>query len=103
MMAAVFSGTTYGQVFSNASLSGKYFVRHVQFTVDSSNSATDSRSISGAITFDGGGNYAFSGTQVIGKALAAQYSSSGTYAMQPSGIVTLTNPQTSTLTVNARF
>src|SRR5215472_844926 len=66
MMIPVFAGTMCGQVFSNASLSSKYFVRHVQFTVDSNNHVTDSRSISGTITFDGGGNYAFSGTQVVG-------------------------------------
>ena len=103
MIPAVFAGTMCGQIFSNASLTGKYFVRHVQFTVDSGNNATDTRSIGGTITFDGAGNYAFTGTQVIGKAPAGQYSSSGTYAMQPSGIVTLTNPQTATLTLNARF
>lgn len=103
MFPVIFAGTMCGQVFSNASLSGKYFLRNVQFTVDNNNNATDSRSISGSITFDGNGNYAFTGTQVIGKGAGASYSSNGTYSMQPSGILTLTNPQTASLTVNARY
>lgn len=100
---AVLAGTMSGQVFSNSTLSGKYFVRHVQFTTDANNNATDARSITGFMTLDGNGNYAFQGQQVIGTGAAADYAISGTYSLQPSGTLTITNPQTSTETINARY
>ena len=91
------------QTFTNSSLTGKYFVRHVQFTTDSNNDVTDARSITGAITFNGGGNYSFTGQQVIGSGFAAPFSVNGAYSVTPAGFVTLTNPQTSTFTINARY
>lgn len=113
---AVFTGALFGQGLSNSrftgvlpsfftdsALNGIYYVRHIQFTTDSSNNVTDARSITGSMTFDGMGNYSFSGQQVIGTGAAANYSVNGTYSMQPTGALTLTNPQTATATVNARF
>lgn len=112
---AVFTGALFGQglsnssftgvlsSFTNSALNGTYYVRHVQFTTDTSNNVTDARSITGSITFDGMGNYSFSGQQVIGTGAATNYSVNGTYSMQPTGALTLTNPQTATATVNARF
>jgi uncharacterized protein (TIGR03437 family) len=101
-LAAV-AATGYGQVLSNASLTGKYFVRHVEFTTDSNNNATDSRSIYGTITFDGAGNYTVAGTQLIGNGPATAFSVNGTYTLTPSGAMKLTNPQDTPLTLNARF
>jgi uncharacterized protein (TIGR03437 family) len=97
------TGVMFGQVLSTGSLTGKYFVRHVQFTTDANNNATDARSITGAMIFDGQGNYSFTGQQVIGTGAAATYTISGTYAVKGSGAVSLTNPQTSTLNVNAKY
>jgi len=93
----------FGQGLSNGSLTGKYFARHVELTTDANNNATDLRSIVGTITFDGAGNYSFTGQQVIGSGTAASYSAAGTYSVNSAGLVTLTNPQKSTLTLNARF
>ncbi len=97
------SFTGLGQTLSNSTLTGAYFVRHVEFTTDSSNNATDARSILGTMTFDGAGNYSFSGQQVIGTGAAATFTVTGTYFVAPSGVVSLTNPQNSTLSVNARY
>jgi uncharacterized protein (TIGR03437 family) len=97
------AATGFGQVLSNSSLTGKYFVRHVQFTTDANNNATDTRSIFGTITFDGAGNYVIAGNQVIGTNSGTVFNANGTYAMTPSGIVTLVNPQNAGLTINARF
>jgi uncharacterized protein (TIGR03437 family) len=91
------------QVFSNSSLSGKYFVRHVEFSTDTNNNVTDARSIIGAMTFNGAGGYSFSGQQVVGTGAAASFTVSGTYSMSSSGMLTLTNPQKTTATINARF
>jgi uncharacterized protein (TIGR03437 family) len=102
-MLGALTGTVFGQVFSTSALTGKYFARHVQFTTDINNNATDARSITGAITFDGNGNYSFTGQQVIGIGSTFNVAFSGTYSVSGSGTVSLTNPQSSTLTVNARF
>ena len=86
-------------------MTGKYFVRHVEFTTDVNNNVTDARSIIGAITFTPAGTtYAFVGQQVIGASgSAAAYSVNGTYSVSAAGIVSLTNPQKSTANINARF
>jgi uncharacterized protein (TIGR03437 family) len=91
------------QVFTNASFSGKYFVRHVQFSTSSTNSVTDARSVIGVMTFDGSGHYSLTSQQTIGTAAATSYNASGTYSMSSSGAVTLTNPQTTSTNINARF
>lgn len=91
------------QTLSNSTLTGKYFLRHIQYTSDNNGNVTDARSITGAITFSGTGTYAFSGQQVIGTGTAANFSMNGTYSMEGSGIVTLTNPQNSSFTINARY
>jgi hypothetical protein len=103
LFLSTLAATGFGQVLSNSSLTGEYFVRHVQFTTDANNNVTDARSIFGTITFDGAGNYALAGTQVIGTNTGTAFNFNGTYVMAPSGIVTLVNPQNTGLTINARF
>ena len=102
-LIALGSAVLSAQVFTNASFSGKYFVRHVQFSTGSTNSVTDARSIIGVMTFDGSGHYSLTSQQTIGTAAATSYSVSGTYSMASGGAVTLTNPQTTTANINARF
>ncbi|HZL55799.1 MAG TPA: hypothetical protein VFC21_01890, partial [Bryobacteraceae bacterium] len=63
----------------------------------------DQRSILGTIEFDGQGSYILGGDQAIGNAGQHSFSSSGSYSVNPSGEVTLTNPQTPALTVNGRY
>jgi uncharacterized protein (TIGR03437 family) len=99
----VLTGAVLGQVLSDTSLSGKYFVRHVQFTTDANNTVTHARSITGAMTFDGQGSYSFTGQQAIGTGTAANFAAKGTYSMDSSGAISLTNPQTAVLTVNGRY
>lgn len=93
----------FAQILSNSSLSGAYYVRHIEFTTDSSNNVTDARSILGTITFDGAGNYTFAGQQTIAAGAPVGMSASGTYVVTPAGFVSLTNPQNSSLTINARY
>ena len=88
---------------SNSSLSGRWFARHLQFTLDSANKVTDARSLYGIATFSGTGAYTFTGQQVILTAAPGAYSVSGTYSVATFGIVTLTNPQRPTLNLNARY
>jgi uncharacterized protein (TIGR03437 family) len=92
------------QTLSNTSLSGKYFVRHVQFTTDASNNVTDARSIVGSIIFaPGPGTYSLTGQQVIGTSSPTGFTASGSYSVSSAGLVSMTNPQTASATLNARF
>ncbi|HVY93553.1 MAG TPA: IPT/TIG domain-containing protein, partial [Bryobacteraceae bacterium] len=91
------------QILDDASLTGRYFVRHVQVTRSAAGAITDSRSIQGAITFSGSGSYGFIGEQVIGSGSAAPLTVSGSYSVSAAGVVTLSNPQNSALSINARY
>jgi uncharacterized protein (TIGR03437 family) len=91
------------QLLSNATLSGKYFVRHVQISTDINNTPTDERSLIGSLTFDGKGGYSFSGQQVIGSGAPGAFSISGTYGMKQDGELSLTNPQQPGFLINARY
>ena len=99
----LFAATLNAQTLSTGTLTGKYFVRHVEFTTDSANTITDARSITGAMTFNGSGEYSFAGQQVIGTGAAASFTSSGSYSMNAAGVVSIANPQKPALTINARF
>ena len=99
----LFAGAMAGQTYSNQTLNGKYWFRHLLFHTDTSENITDIRSLWGAMQFDGGGNYTFTGQSAAGAAAAIAAGGSGTYSMTPAGIVTLTNPQAGALTLNARW
>lgn len=98
----VLSGVTFPPL-TTTSLAGDYFLRQIEFTTDNANNATDARSVFGVIAFDGRGGYTFSGQQVVGAATPLSINPAGTYTITPAGLITLTNPQNSALTINARF
>ncbi|MSV30081.1 MAG: hypothetical protein EXQ52_15240, partial [Bryobacterales bacterium] len=91
------------QTLDNRSLSGKYFFRHIQLSPDSSGSATDARSMTGAITFDGAGGLSFAGQQTVATAASVSVSGSGIYSVSPAGLLTMTNPQLLGGTINGRL
>ncbi|HKW97164.1 MAG TPA: IPT/TIG domain-containing protein [Bryobacteraceae bacterium] len=99
----VFAGAMMAQTFDNTTLNGKYYFRHLLFTADASDNITDIRCISGAMTFDGAGNFAFAGQQTIGVSAPAAANGAGTYSVSLAGMVTLTNPQNFSLTLNAHY
>jgi len=80
----------------NNKLHGDYFVRQVVTTNLDQNTSAIGRALSliGIMTFDGNGNYTFSGqktdTNVGGP--AAAYSTSGLYSVESNGMAQLTNP-----------
>src|SRR5580698_11332853 len=90
------------QTLTNQSLSGKFFFRYISIGSDSSGNATDPRSLLGTITFDGNGNYSFTGQSVMGAAAAAIATGTGTYAVDPAGDVTMDSPLRAGDKVNAR-
>jgi uncharacterized protein (TIGR03437 family) len=93
----------YAQTLTNSSLSGKYYFRHLQAGSDANGSLGDVRSLQGTMTFDGNRGYSFTGQLNIGAAAAAGASGTGSYAVNPAGIVSMTNPARGTLQLNARL
>src|SRR5579883_1313122 len=91
------------QVSDNTSLTGKYYFRHVLLSTDGTANVTDTRTAFGTITFDGKGAFTITGQQLIGTTSAANLSTTGTYTVKGGGFATLTNPQRSTATINARL
>src|SRR5712692_1085561 len=95
----VFAGALMGQTLNTATLSGKYFFRHLLFTTDTAANITDIRSLSGTITFDGTGNFAFNGQQTVNVNPPVALNGGGTYSVSPAGIVSFTNPQNASLQI----
>jgi uncharacterized protein (TIGR03437 family) len=99
---ALAAGGATAQTLGNGSLTGKYYFVHLLVTATNS-AATDVRSLSGAITFDGNGGYTFTGKLGTGSGAPAAATGSGTYTVNTSGDVTLVNPIRNTLQVTARL
>jgi uncharacterized protein (TIGR03437 family) len=96
-------GSLSAQTFNNQALNGKFYFRHLMFTTDTSANIADIRSLSGAITFDGLGNFAYNGQQTVGANPAGPVNGGGTYTVSPAAIVSLANPQNASLAINARY
>lgn len=99
VFAIVAAGSLAAQNFDNSgnsTLHGAYFVRQVlAANVDPNTSAIGRAvSISGTMTFDGNGNYSFSGQIVDTTAgsSATPYSVSGMYAVESNGLMQIQNP-----------
>lgn len=91
------------QMPDNRSLNGRYFVRHLQLTADDAGKVSSARSFSGSFAFNGSGGFTFSGQQNAGAGAATNLNGSGVYTVEPSGFVTLTNPQQTGATIQARM
>jgi uncharacterized protein (TIGR03437 family) len=85
-------------VLSNKSLTGKYSFREVLLVTDASQTLT----AFGTMTFDGNGNFTYSGQQLSGNAAPASASGNGTYSVEPSGLATISDPLRSGTTINVR-
>jgi uncharacterized protein (TIGR03437 family) len=89
----------HADVLSNKSLTGKYSFREVLLATDTSQTLT----IFGTLTFDGNGNFTYSGQQLTGTAAPASVSGTGgTYSVEASGLATISDPLRSGSTINAR-
>jgi uncharacterized protein (TIGR03437 family) len=94
----------YGQVagLTDASVSGTFFFRQLQFTTDSVGNLTDCRSALGTMTFDGAGHYTLNAQQTITTLAATPLTGTGGYSIGPDGTMAIGNPQRNSLTINAR-
>ena len=97
------AATAFAQVSSNASLTGGYNFRHVLLVTDGANGFSDMRTTSGTLTFDGHGGFTYLGQQLVKTAAPVALSGSGTYAVKPGGVTTLTSPLFTGGPINARL
>jgi len=90
---AALASAAFGQGFDtsgNGSLKGAYFVRELLFAGQSGSSISTAVSIVGTMTFDGNGNYSFTGQQTKkGGATNAPLSLNGTYKAAANGFVAI--------------
>jgi len=70
---------------------------------DGTANVTDTRTATGILTFDGGGNFTFAADQLIGAAGSVALNAAGVYTVKPGGYVTLANPLRTGSTINARL
>src|SRR6476646_6400302 len=94
------------QTLNNQSLTGKYYFRHVSLGTDGVNPAglTDPRTLTGTITFDGSGHYAYIGQLLTGINAAAPQTGSGAYSLDAGGFLVLDSAlRPLPARINARF
>ncbi len=104
MVGILAAGTAVSaQTLTNQALNGKYFFRHISLGTDASGALTDPRSLIGAMTFDGNGNYSYTAQQVVGNGAPAPKIGPGSYSVDPAGFVALASPIRNGATVNARL
>lgn len=102
MRVLLFLATALLAFGQNSALTGSYYFRHVQ--LDTSGASVDMRSAAGTITFNGSGGFTYTAQQLVNfNAPAALNGTNGTYTLKPGGVLTLTNPQRTSVTINARL
>ncbi len=100
LATAALAGTALAQQFDNASLNGKYYFVHLQVTA-AGGQATEGRSLSGSMTFNGTGGFSYTGRLGVGAGAPAAASASGSYTVASAGSVSLSHPQRSNLQLRA--
>ena len=88
------------QTMDNKSLTGKYFFRHLSLAAGN---VGDARTLTGAVTFDGSGNFSVVGQQTVGAGAPAAATASGTYSVDAAGFVSLSNPTRTGSRIDARL
>jgi uncharacterized protein (TIGR03437 family) len=103
-LGILFSALANAQL-SPASVKGRFFFRHLQFTTDSAvpPNITDARTALGSMTFDGVGRYVLAGQQTIANQPATNFAGTGGYTVDSGGVMTIGNPQRNSLSINARL
>jgi uncharacterized protein (TIGR03437 family) len=93
--AGVFAPRASFDTSGNSTLKGAYFVRQILTLVDGTTSAiTRAVGLVGTMTFDGNGNYSFTGQELDSAkgSTPSSFNASGTYAVSASGLVQIQNP-----------
>jgi uncharacterized protein (TIGR03437 family) len=93
------------QTLNNQSLIGKYYFRQVSLGTDGVNpgNLTDPRTLTGIVTFDGSGNFSFTGQQLTAATAPVSQTGAGKYSVDSGGFVVMDSPLRAKMTINARF
>ena len=90
-------------VLGNGNINGRYFFRQLQFSTDTRGNVVSTTGSLGSLFFDGAGQFTVNGFQTIGSLPATPLTGTGSYALQSSGLLAISNPQRNGLVINARF
>ena len=102
LLAFAILGVAKAQTYNNATLNAKYYFRELYFATDATGNPTDVRSASGAMVFDGKGDYSVIANQNIGTGSATSLTVNGTYSISSNAAVTISDPLVSG-SINARY
>ncbi|MEO5925665.1 MAG: hypothetical protein ABIR70_17715 [Bryobacteraceae bacterium] len=103
VLLAAMAAFALAQVSNNTSLTGGYYFRHLTVVTDGGSGVADTRTSAGSLNFDGKGGFTFLGQQLVKTAAPVAISGSGTYAVKPGGVTTLTGSLFGAASVNARL
>jgi len=102
-LALIVNAQTAVPPLQNGNVTGRYLFRHLQFSTDTSGNVTGSIASLGSLFFDGAGRFTVDGFQTVGNLAATPLSGTGSYSVQDSGMMTISNPQRNGFTINARL
>lgn len=103
LLAELCWGQTAGAGLTNASVSGRYFFRQLDFSTDAQGNITRSVGSLGTLQFDGAGRFTVDGFQTVDAQGATSLTGTGVYGVNASGTMTLSNPQRNDFMISARF
>ena len=91
------------QGLDNSSLTGDYYFVHLLAEVSPTGTVAGAQNLGGTITFDGAGAYTYAGRQGVDAGAPASAAGVGVYEVMSNAFVTLTNPISNTLEIDARL
>ena len=103
LLISLFAAVAFGQQLDNSALTGDYGFVQLAGDVDGTGALSNVRTIGGTISFDGNGGFTFAAQSGTGGGSLQAISSSGTYVVESSGILTLTSPLDTGAELNARI
>ncbi len=97
------AGIALGQQLDNSSLTGDYGFIQMAADVGGDGALAAVRTIGGVLSFDGAGGFTFDAQSAMGAGTLQAAAGSGSYEVESSGMLTLTNPLSGGTFINARL
>ncbi len=91
------------QQLDDSALTGGYYFVQLLVTVTPEGVTSSGRNLGGSMTFDGNGGFSFTGRQGVDSGMPSAAAGSGSYTVNSSGFVSLTNPIAQQWKINARL
>ena len=98
----LFAELASGQQLDNASLTGDYGFIQMAVEMDADGGLAAARTAGGVLSFDGTGGLTFEARSGAGAGALQAAEGGGSYAVESSGLLTLTNPLGGGISINAR-